>query len=364
MKKLGFGCMRFPLVNKDDSTSVDKKQVCEMFDYFIENGYTYFDTAFVYHGGESEKVLNECLVKRYPRDKFTITTKLFLGKLTSIDEAKQQFETQLQRLGVDYVDYYWLHAINRERKELIDRLNLFDFIKGLKAEGKVKHIGFSFHADYELLDQLLTEHPEVEFVQLQINYLDWNSPTIQSRLCYEVCVKHGKPVIVMEPVKGGQLANVPNQALEKFKAYDKDASPASWALKFVGDLDNVYMILSGMSNLEQVKDNVNTFNNLKKLNEEEKNIINENILVIQQSKPIPCTACRYCTDGCPMHIAIPDYFDLYNNEDDVKNYNYYIQKGFGKASDCIKCGACENICPQHLTIRDYLEEVVKKYETD
>ena len=262
MKKLGFGCMRFPLVNKDDSTSVDKKQVCEMFDYFIENGYTYFDTAFVYHGGESEKVLNECLVKRYPRDKFTITTKLFLGKLTSIDEAKQQFETQLQRLGVDYVDYYWLHAINRERKELIDRLNLFDFIKGLKAEGKVKHIGFSFHADYELLDQLLTEHPEVEFVQLQINYLDWNSPTIQSRLCYEVCVKHGKPVIVMEPVKGGQLANVPNQALEKFKAYDKDASPASWALKFVGDLDNVYMILSGMSNLEQVKDNVNTFNNL------------------------------------------------------------------------------------------------------
>lgn len=364
MKRLGFGCMRFPLVDKDDSASIDKKQVCEMFDYFLENGYTYFDTAFVYHGGESEKVLNECLVQRYPRDKFTITTKLFLGKLTSVDEAKQQFETQLNKLGIDYVDYYWLHAINRERKELIDKLNLFDFLKELKAEGKIKHIGFSFHADYELLDELLTEHPEVEFVQLQINYLDWNSPTIQSRLCYEVCVKHNKPVIVMEPVKGGQLANVPSSALEKFKAYDKDASPASWALKFVGDLDNVYMILSGMSNLDQVKDNVNTFNNLNKLNEEEKKIIEENTLIIQQSKPIPCTACRYCTDGCPMHIAIPDYFDLYNNEDDVKNYNYYIQKGFGKASDCIKCGACEDICPQHLTIRDYLEKVVEKYESD
>lgn len=364
MKKLGFGCMRFPLMDKDDSTSVDRKQVCEMFDYFLENGYSYFDTAFVYHGGKSEEILKECLVDRYPRDKYTITTKLFLGKVESIDDAKEQFSIQLNRLGVDYVDYYWIHAVGKENKPLIDRLNLFDFIKELKKEGKVKHIGFSYHADAKLLDEILTEHPETEFVQLQINYLDWDSSSVQSRLCYEVCLKHDIPVVVMEPVKGGQLANIPSEVMEKFKAYDKDASAAKWALRFVGDLDNVYMILSGMSNLEQVKENVNTFNNLKKLNDEEKKIIKDNTLIIQKSKLIRCTACRYCIDGCPMKIAIPDYFNLYNNESDVKDYKYLIEKGFGKASSCIKCGACESICPQHLKIRNYLEKIVEKYEFD
>ena len=359
MKRLGFGCMRLPLTDPNESGSVDYEQTCKLFDYFLEKGYTYFDTAYVYHHSQGEKAVRECLVKRYPRDSFTVTTKLFLMNLKTIEDAEKQFNEQLENLGVDYIDYYWLHAISKDRMEIINNLNLFDFIANKKAEGKIKHIGFSYHDNAELLDKILSDHPEVEFVQLQLNYLDWNAPSVQSAKCYETCVKHGKPVIVMEPVKGGKLASVPAEAEKNFKDYNPDASVASWALKFVANLDNVYMILSGMSNLEQVIDNCNTFDNISKLTEKEEEIIKENTLIIQKTNRIPCTACRYCCAGCPMNIPIPEFFEMANVEGTKKEkYDKLVSAGYGKASDCIGCGQCEDICPQHLPIREYLETIV------
>ena len=365
MKKLGFGCMRLPLTDPNDNGSIDYEETSKMIDYFMANGYSYFDTAYVYHNKQSEIALRECLVKRYPRDSFTITTKLFLHELKSIEDAEKMFEEQLVKLGVDYIDYYWPHAISREKQDVVNGLNIFDFVLKKKAEGKVKHVGFSFHDTAEMLDDILTKHPEMEFVQLQLNYLDWNSPSVQAKQCYDVCVKHGKPVVVMEPVKGGVLANLPKEAEDNFKNYNPDVSCASWALRYAAGLDNVFMVLSGMSNYEQMVDNVKTFNNLSKLNEEEEEIIKKNVLIIQNKNRIPCTACRYCQAGCPMNIAIPDYFDLANNKKRKGKYTDLLNAGFGKASDCIKCGACETVCPQHLPIRDYLEDIiVKEYEED
>ena len=363
MKKLGFGCMRFPLISGLD---IDVEQVKKMIDTFMERGFTYFDTAYVYHQGNSEKTLKEALVKRYPRDKFTITTKMPMFMVQKEDDFERIFNEQLERLGVEFVDYYWLHALNEAEYEKANKLKAFDYIVKKKEEGKVKHIGFSFHDSPELLERILKEHPETEYVQLQINYLDWESPAIEAKKCYEICTKYGKPVIVMEPVRGGKLANVPEEVEKLFKGYDEKASNASWAIRYVASLENVMVILSGMSTYEQLDDNTSYMEDFKPLNEEEQNIIEKATEIINSKTTIPCTACRYCVDGCPKKIAIPEYFKLYNERENGMNSNVYYQNivasGKGKASDCIKCGKCEKVCPQHLPIRKYLEDVKEQFE--
>ena len=361
--------MRLPLVNPDDATSIDIEQVKQMVDRYMERGFTYFDTAYPYHGGASERVLRETVVMRYPRESFTVTSKMPVWAINEEADLERIFNEQLEKCGVDYFDYYWLHALNYERVAAMDRFDGWGFIARKKAEGRIRHIGFSFHDESPLLAQILDKHPEVEYVQLQINYLDWDSPAIESRTCYELCVKHGKPVIVMEPVKGGSLARVPEAIERLFKDYNPDASPASWAIRFCASLPGVLTVLSGMSNMEQVDDNTSFMQDFQPLNEEEQAIIAQATDVIRNSIAIPCTACHYCTEGCPQQISIPEYFNLYNNyrqfpelRSNTKLYYDLISKSHGKASDCIECGQCEAQCPQHIDIIDRLKTIVETYE--
>ncbi len=370
MKKFGFGLMRLPQKDANDYSSVDIERVKVMADEFMKNGFTYFDTAFPYHQGNSEAAFREAVVKRYPRDSFTITDKLSLFMIKDSNEIPGFFERQLELLGVDYIDYYWLHGLGEPTYKQAEKMNAFDFVVQKKKEGKVKHIGLSFHDKSELLDEILTKHPEMEYVQIQLNYLDWEDENVQSRKCYEVAVKHGKPVIVMEPIKGGSLIDIPEEASKLFKAYNSDLSIASWAIRFAASHDNVMMVLSGMSNEEQMSDNISYMKDFKPLNNDEKALVEKAAEIIKSKIAIPCTACRYCVDTCPKKIAIPDYFSIYNN---LKRFGqtqalvaatYYgnlIQKN-GKASDCIKCGKCEKLCPQHLSIRKYLEDVSSALE--
>ena len=354
--------MRLPLVNPDDQTSVDIEKFKEMADKFIERGFTYFDTAYPYHGGKSEEAFREVVVKRYPREAFTITTKMPVWAINEVADLDRVFNVQLERCGVEYFDYYWLHALNRERVEV-------GFLTRKKAEGRILHIGFSFHDDSQLLAEILEKHPEVEFVQLQINYLDWESPAIESRICYELCEKHGKPVLVMEPVKGGSLARVPEEVEKLFKDYAPDASAASWAIRYCASLPNVYMVLSGMSNMEQLEDNMSYMQDFVPLNDEEQSIIAQATQVISDSIAIPCTACHYCSEGCPQQIPIPEYFNLYNNlqqfpdqRGNCKLYYGLLAKNHGKASECLECGQCEAQCPQHIDIIDNLKLVAQSFE--
>lgn len=368
MKKLGFGFMRLPLLNKE-SDVVDLELVKKMVSLFMKRGFTYFDTAYVYHNGKSESLLKQALVDNYPRDSFTVATKLAIFE-PRIDKKRQEemFEEQRTRLGVDYIDYYLLHALSRERMEIVDRLESFDFIKQKKLEGKIRNIGFSFHDKPEALDYILNKHPEVDFVQLQINYLDWENPLVESRACHEIAKKYHKPVIVMEPVKGGTLVNLPLEA-EKILKQASNLSVASWAIRYAASLDNVFMVLSGMSTLEQVEDNTSYMEEFKPLNEKEKDILSSIVPIIDNSIAIPCTACGYCLKGCPMNIPIPQLFSLYNKEKifpsqikDAKNNYLKITSSQFLASSCLKCGACEKSCPQHLKIRDCLEKIADKFE--
>ena len=330
MKKLGFGLMRLPLVNPDDQASIDIEKFREMADKFIERGFTYFDTAYPYHGGKSEEAFREVVVKRYPRESFTITSKMPVWAIKQEGDLERVFNEQLAKCGVDC---------------------------------------FSFHDDSALLAEILDKHPEVEFVQLQINYLDWESPAIESKTCYDLCVKHGKPVIVMEPVKGGSLARVPAAVEQLFRQYDPDASPASWAIRYCASLPNVMMVLSGMSNMEQMEDNLGYMADFKPLNDEEQDIIARATQVISDAIAVPCTACHYCTEGCPQQIAIPEFFNLYNNlkqfpdqKGNCKLYYGLLTKSHGLASECVECGQCEAQCPQHIDIIDNLKLVAQAFE--
>ena len=370
-KKLGFGLMRLPLLDANDGGSIDIEQTKKMVDLFIERGFTYFDTAWMYCDFKSESATKEVLVDRYPRDKYTLATKLHAGFIKTKEDRDKIFNEQLKKTGVEYFDYYLLHDIGTHHYEIYEKLDCFTWLKDKKEKGLVKNIGFSFHDNAELLDKILTAHPEIEFVQLQINYLDWDSEGVQSRKCYEVATKHNKPVIVMEPVKGGTLAKVPSSVEDIFKDYNKKASIPSWAIRFAASLDNVMMVLSGMSNMEQILDNTEYMMNFEKLNDKERELISQAVDLINSNITVACTGCSYCTDGCPMNIAIPKYFSLYNaDKQEIKEKDwtpqgeYYnnLTKTFGKASDCVECGQCEGVCPQHLHIIDRLKDVAEYFE--
>ena len=370
-KKLGFGLMRLPSLDPSDESKIDLELTKKMVDTFIERGFTYFDTAWMYCGFKSEDAAKEVLVDRYPRDSFTLADKLHPEFIHTKEDRDKIFNEQLRKTGVSFFDYYLLHDIGTEHYEVFNRLDCFTWIQEKKAQGLVKKIGFSFHDNAEFLDKVLTEHPEMEFVQLQINYLDWDSEGVQSRKCYEVAKKHGKPVIVMEPVKGGTLAKVPEEVEQIFKVHNPEMSVPSWAIRFAASLDNVMVVLSGMSNMEQVLDNTGYMAEFKPLDEKEQEVIKEVVGVINQNIAIPCTGCSYCTDGCPMKIAIPKYFSLYNADmrelkekewTPMGGYYNNLTKTFGKASACVGCKQCERVCPQHLPIVEYLQQVAEHFE--
>lgn len=368
-KKLGFGLMRLPLTDANDKESIDIEALKEMVDTFMEQGFTYFDTAWMYCAFKSENAVKEALTDRYPRDRYTLTTKLHASYLKTKEDRDRIFEEQRQKTGVDYFDYYLIHAIDQELYSIYNEMDCFNWLIEKKKQGLVKHIGFSYHDSAEFLDQVLTEHPEMEFVQLQMNYLDWESAEVQSRKCYEVASKHGKPVIVMEPVKGGILADVPAEVRESFAAYHPDLSVPSWAIRFVARLDNVAMVLSGMSNMEQLMDNISYMKEFVPMNAEETELVHKAAEMIKDSIAIPCTGCSYCTEGCPMQIAIPDLFRVYNKSKrgeitDVEANEEYRQltESGGKARECLACGQCQVACPQHLEIINYLKDVAKCME--
>lgn len=368
-KKLGFGLMRLPLTDANDKGSIDIEALKEMVDTFMEQGFTYFDTAWMYCAFKSENAVKEALTDRYPRDRYTLTTKLHASYLKTKEDRDRIFEEQRQKTGVDYFDYYLIHAIDQELYSIYNEMDCFNWLIEKKKQGFVKHIGFSYHDSAEFLDQVLTEHPEMEFVQLQMNYLDWESAEVQSRKCYEVAIKHGKPVIVMEPVKGGTLADVPAEVRESFAAYHPDLSVPSWAIRFVASLDNVAMVLSGMSDMEQLTDNISYMKEFVPMNAEETELVHKAAEMIKDSIAIPCTGCSYCTEGCPMQIAIPDLFRVYNKSKrgeitDVEANEEYRQLtgSGGKARECLACGQCQVACPQHLEIINYLKDVAKCME--
>lgn len=368
LKKLGFGAMRLPLLNPKDAADIDFEQTCKMVDAFLKKGFTYFDTAYMYHDYASEKMIKRVLTDRYERKSFLLATKLPTFLLKEKEDMERIFQEQLDNCGVEYFDYYLLHCLDKDNYETAKRLGAFEFVKEKKAEGKAVKIGFSYHDNAKLLEEILTAHPEMEFVQLQINYLDWEDSQVQSRLCYEVCEKHNKPVIVMEPIKGGTLAGIPKEAEKLLKEYAPKQSVASWAIRFAASRKNVFMVLSGMSDLAQMLDNISYMEDFKPLNDEEEKLINQVTDIIHRSIAVPCTACRYCVEGCPKKIPIPDFFRLYNKYTQFgeasrsrMDYAGYQDKG-GLAKDCIGCKQCESHCPQHLTIVDFMKQISEVFD--
>ena len=363
-KNFGFGCLRLPM--KDGE--VDKEQMCKMVDTFLEQGFNYFDTAHGYLDGKSELALRDCLTSRHERSEYILTNKLTNFYFKSEEEIRPFFESQLKACGVDYFDFYLMHAQSEEIFKYFKKCHAYEIALQLKEEGKIRHFGISFHDKAEALDQILTEYPQIEVVQIQFNYLDYEDPAVQSRKCYEVCRKHNKPVLIMEPVKGGNLVNLPEDA-KKVLDDLHGGSPASYALRFAAGFEGVLMVLSGMSNMEQMEDNISFMKDFQPLNEKEMEAVYKVADIFHQKHAIACTACRYCTAGCPKQISIPDLFACMNAKKVFNDCtaNYYYSTAYtvhnGKASDCIKCGKCEKACPQHLPIRDLLEDVAKEFET-
>lgn len=362
-KKFGFGCMRLPM--KGDK--VDTEEFSKMVDIFIENGFNYFDTAHGYLGGLSETAIKECLTSRYPRDQYILTDKLTNFFFKKEEDIRPFFESQLEACGVDYFDYYLMHAQSADNFAFFKKCHAYETALELKKEGKIRHFGISFHDRADVLEQILKEYPQIEAVQIQFNYLDYEDPAVESRKCYEVCCKYGKPVIVMEPVKGGNLVKLPDEARAVFDKLH-GGSPAGYAIRFAAGFDGIRMVLSGMSSLEQMEDNISYMKDFQPLSKEEQEAVQKVTEIFQSQNMIQCTACRYCTAGCPKHISIPDLFACMNARKIFHDWNtdYYYNNvhtvNNGKASDCIKCGKCEKACPQHLPIRKLLEDVAEEFE--
>lgn len=398
-KRLALGCMRLPLKDSGQESDIDYDLCCKMVDRFMEAGFNYFDTARVYHAQASEKMIKRCIADRYPRGSFVLTNKLSDGCFRTEEDIRPLFEDQLKVCGVPYFDFYLMHSLHRENYGKYQETHAFEIARELKAEGKIRHVGFSFHDDAEFLEQILNDHPEAEVVQIQFNYLDFDSPSVQSGKLYEICEKYGKPVLVMEPVRGGALADLPPAARtvldELWKKEcaadidqnsdgedlpadsgsgsgeqdldDEQPSAASYALRFAASFPNIAMVLSGMGNMEMIEDNVRTMSGFCPIDEDELEALEMVKAILQNQNVIQCTACHYCTEGCPQHIRIPDLFADYNRNQLFKTWNntfYYeinTTEG-GKASACIKCGKCEKACPQHLPIRELLEKVAAEFE--
>ena len=362
-KNFGFGCMRLPM----NGDQVDIAETTRMVDEFVAQGFNYFDTAHGYIGGKSELALKECLTSRYPREAYSLTDKLTDSYFKTETDIRPFFESQLEACGVDYFDFYLMHSQNADNFKKFKACRAYETAFALKAEGRIRHVGLSFHDRAEVLDQILTEYPQIEVVQIQFNYLDYDDIAVQSRKCYEVCRKHGKPVLVMEPVKGGSLVNLPEEAK---KVLDElhGGSPASYAIRFAAGFPGMMMVLSGMSNMEQMKDNLSYMRDFKPLNETELAAVNKVQEIFHKMNMIPCTACRYCVEGCPKQISIPDLFAIMNIKQLHHDWNadYYYEEVHTapgrRASDCLKCGKCEKICPQHLPIRKLLEEIAKEFD--
>ncbi len=364
-KKLGFGLMRLPRL-EGEGDIIDVEQTKKMVDMFMEAGCTYFDTAWIYPG--SEDAMRQALVERYPRNSYTVATKnaAWAGCKTR-EEAIEQFETSLRRTGAGYFDYYLLHNLGQNRTKVFDEFDLWRFAFDMKDQGKIRHVGFSFHSTAEELEAILTAHPEAEFVQLQINYADWENNDVQSRKVYEVARSHGKQVVIMEPVKGGLLADPPQSVKDLLKEAAPDASYASWAIRFAASLDGVLAVLSGMSNVEQIRDNLSYMKDFKPLSEEEQAVIKKAREAIEAIPIVPCTSCNYCAKVCPMNVGISGTFTclniikLYGNVERALTEERFnvINPGKKRANECIKCGACEAACPQHINIRDELDEAAR-----
>ncbi|MBR0235353.1 MAG: aldo/keto reductase [Clostridia bacterium] len=362
-RNFGFGCMRLPMRDGE----VDKEEFSKMVDAFIDAGFNYFDTAHGYLGGKSETAIRDCLSSRHDRSEFLLTNKLSSNFFEKTEDIRPLFESQLRACGVDYFDFYLMHAQDSIKYEKYTRLHAYETAYKFKEEGLIRHFGLSFHDKADLLDRILTEHPEVEVVQIQFNYIDYDDAAVQSRLCYDVCVKHNKPVIVMEPVKGGSLVNLPDGA-KKILDDLGGGSPASYAIRFAASFDNIFMVLSGMGNMDMMNENVGFMKDFVPLDDRELDALSRVREEMGRLHLIPCTACRYCMEKCPLGISIPDLFACMNAKTAFSGWNadYYYENvhtsAGRRASDCLKCGACESICPQHLEIRDLLEKVAATFE--
>ena len=362
-KMLGFGCMRLLM----DGDKIDIEQFKKMVDVFMANGFNYFDTAHIYHDGESEKAIREAVSSRYPRESFILTDKLTTNCFNKQEDIRPLFKQQLKDSGVDYFDFYLMHSQDAAIYEKFRRCNAYETALEMQKEGKFRHFGISFHDKAEVLEQILKDYPQIEAVQIQFNYLDYGDPAVDSKRVYEVCEKYGKAVIVMEPVKGGNLVNLPEKAQGILDSLNSGMSNASYAIRFAASFPNMFMVLSGMSDLAQINDNMSYMKDFKPLDEKEMQAVNDVRKVFSEINLIPCTACHYCTSGCPMNISIPELFSCYNHKVNFHDWNqgyYYAQitRDGGKPSECIECGQCEGICPQHLEIIRLLKDVSGEFE--
>ena len=365
-KNFGFGMMRLPMNGED----VDYEQVNQMVDTFIEKGFNYFDTAHGYIGGLSEKAIKKCLSSRYPRDSYILTNKLSNNFFQKQEDIVPLLKTQLEACGVDYFDFYLMHAQSSKNFGKYKACKAYETAFECKKQGLVRHVGISFHDSPAMLDTILSEYPEIEIVQIQFNYLDYEDGFVESKGCLDVCIKHNKPVIVMEPVKGGALVNLPKEALSVFDELNSDASIASYAIRYAASFDQMCMVLSGMSNMDQMNDNLSFMQDFKPINDKEMEVIRKVVSIYKSLHVIPCTACHYCVhdNKCPKNIMIPDLIDLYNkleifhDKNEQQDMYNWTTSNSGKASECIQCGMCEKICPQQIDIRNQLQMIAKEFE--